>query len=44
MKAHFHRVPVDTSAAFHTRHDIKPNFGAVWHYHPELELHYVIKG
>ncbi len=44
MKAHFHRVPVDTSAAFHARHDIKPNFGTVWHYHPELELHYVIQG
>ncbi|WP_020603470.1 AraC family transcriptional regulator [Spirosoma spitsbergense] len=44
MKAHFHKVPADTSAAFLARHDIKPNFGTIWHYHPELELHYVIQG
>ena len=44
MKAHFHKVSVDTTAAFHIRHDTKPNFGTVWHYHPELELHYVIQG
>lgn len=44
MKALFHKVLVDTTAAFHIRHDIKSNFGTVWHYHPELELHYVIQG
>jgi len=21
-----------------------PNFGTVWHYHPEIELHYIIRG
>ncbi|WP_426061790.1 AraC family transcriptional regulator [Hymenobacter sp. B1770] len=44
MKAHFHKVPVTTQSSFSVRHDQKPNFGTVWHYHPELELHYVIKG
>lgn len=44
MKAHFHKVPVSTQSSFSVRHDQKPNFGTVWHYHPELELHYVIKG
>jgi AraC-like DNA-binding protein len=44
MKAHFHKVPVAPQSSFSVRHDQKPNFGTVWHYHPELELHYVIKG
>lgn len=44
MKAQFHKVPVTTQSSFSVRHDQKPNFGTVWHYHPELELHYVIKG
>jgi len=44
MKPHFHKVPVKLENSFSVRHDIKPNFGSVWHYHPELELHYVIKG
>src|SRR5690606_5162485 len=30
--------------SFSIRHDIAPNFGTLWHYHPELELHYTIKG
>ncbi|MEJ1741422.1 cupin domain-containing protein, partial [Escherichia coli] len=30
--------------SFSIRHDVKPNFGSVWHYHPELELHHVIRG
>ncbi|WP_337042336.1 AraC family transcriptional regulator [Emticicia sp. 17c] len=44
MKPHFHKVPTNTEHSFSIRHDVKPNFGTVWHYHPELELHYVIKG
>lgn len=31
-------------SSFSIRHDIMPNFGTTWHYHPELELHYTIKG
>lgn len=44
MKPHFYKVPIEHTAAFNIRHDIKPNFGKIWHYHPELELHYIIKG
>ncbi|OON69911.1 AraC family transcriptional regulator [Hymenobacter sp. CRA2] len=44
MKAHFHKIPISSQSSFSIRHDVKPNFGTVWHYHPELELHYVIKG
>lgn len=44
MKPHFHKVPVRLESSFSLRHDVKPDFGSVWHYHPELELHYVLKG
>lgn len=44
MKPHFHKVPVKLENSFSLRHDVKTNFGSVWHYHPELELHYVMKG
>jgi AraC-like DNA-binding protein len=44
MKPHFHKVPVKLENSFSLRHDIKPDFGSVWHYHPELELHLVLKG
>lgn len=44
MKPHFHKVPVKPETSFSLRHDIKQDFGSVWHYHPELELHYVVKG
>ncbi|MEQ7799721.1 AraC family transcriptional regulator [Pedobacter sp. ASV1-7] len=44
MKPHFHKIPPTLQNSFNIRHDIKPDFGNVWHYHPELELHYVIKG
>jgi AraC-like DNA-binding protein len=44
MKAHFHKVPVKSQDSFSIRHDVKPNFGTIWHYHPEIELHYVIRG
>lgn len=44
MRPHFHKVPVKLESSFSLRHDVKRNFGSVWHYHPELELHYVLKG
>ncbi|MEI6946374.1 AraC family transcriptional regulator [Paraflavisolibacter sp. H34] len=44
MKPHFHKVPTQLQSSFSVRHDILPNFDPVWHYHPELELHYVIRG
>ncbi len=44
MKAHFHLVPRNPEQTFLARQHTLPNFGTVWHYHPELELHYVIRG
>ena len=44
MKPKFHQVPKQSDNTFRIRHDLLPNFGTIWHYHPEIELHYVIKG
>ncbi len=44
MKAHFHLVPRSTQYPYLSRQHTLPNFGTVWHYHPELELHYIIRG
>lgn len=44
MKAHFHKVPTPLRSSFGVRHDTAPNFGTIWHYHPELELHLTVKG
>lgn len=44
MKPHFHKVPIGLAHSFGIRHDRKPNFGTQWHFHPELELHFIIKG
>lgn len=44
MKPHFLKVAVKPQNSFSIRHDILPTFRGIWHYHPELELHYVIKG
>ncbi len=44
MKPHFHLVPGDRQNAYMVRRHTLPNFGTVWHYHPELEFHYIIRG
>ncbi|MCO5239413.1 MAG: AraC family transcriptional regulator [Chitinophagaceae bacterium] len=44
MKPHFHLVPRNTEYPYLCRQHTLPNFGSVWHYHPELELHYIIRG
>ncbi|WP_339707470.1 AraC family transcriptional regulator [Algoriphagus aquimarinus] len=44
MKPHFHKVPSSSESSYSFRYDKKPNFGTLWHFHPELELHYIIKG
>ncbi|WP_353135544.1 AraC family transcriptional regulator [Pseudopedobacter sp.] len=44
MKPLFRKVPVKLESSFTARHDIMPNFGNIWHYHAELELHYTIRG
>lgn len=44
MQPKYHQVPKPTDNTFNIRHDVVPNFGTIWHYHPEIELHYLIKG
>ncbi|MBX2952330.1 MAG: AraC family transcriptional regulator [Leadbetterella sp.] len=44
MTPKLHIVPKALDNAFSLRHDVLPHFGSVWHYHPEIELHYLIKG
>ncbi|NGM61325.1 AraC family transcriptional regulator [Sphingobacterium sp. SGG-5] len=44
MKPKFHQVPKPLDNTFSIRHDILPHFGTIWHYHPEIELHYLMKG
>jgi len=44
MKPHLHIVPRETDCDYLARHHTLPNFGTTWHYHPELELHYIIRG
>ena len=42
MKPHFHKVPLQLESSYSIRRD--SSFGSLWHYHPELELHYLIRG
>ncbi|HLS95834.1 AraC-like DNA-binding protein [Sphingobacterium allocomposti] len=44
MKPLYRKLPAKLESSFSARHDIMPNFGNVWHYHEELELHYTIRG
>lgn len=44
MKPHFYKVPGYNQNSFVIRHQIEPFFGTGWHYHPELELHYLVRG
>lgn len=30
--------------SYSIRRSLRPDFKSVWHYHPEIELHYVVKG
>ncbi|KAA9345442.1 AraC family transcriptional regulator [Larkinella humicola] len=44
MKPLFRKVTDKLENSYIVRHDILPHFKNIWHYHPELELHYIIKG
>ncbi|GAB2999233.1 AraC family transcriptional regulator [Cyclobacterium sediminis] len=44
MKPHFHKIPNSSQRSFSIRYDKSPNFGTLWHFHPELELHHIING
>src|SRR5690554_6231690 len=44
MKPQLIKVPVDESNSFRITDEIVPNFYNPLHFHPELELTYVVKG
>ena len=44
MKPHYHKVPRKLENSFSLRKDLSANFDTTWHYHPELELHYIKQG
>ncbi|KAB7726694.1 helix-turn-helix domain-containing protein [Rudanella paleaurantiibacter] len=44
MRPHYHKVPANTQDAFTARHDATRTLSSIWHYHPQLELHCVVRG
>ncbi|WP_342645613.1 AraC family transcriptional regulator [Mucilaginibacter sp. CSA2-8R] len=44
MKPHFYKITNNDQSSLSANLRVQPNFGRLWHYHPELELHYIIKG
>ncbi len=44
MKPLFHQVPSGQSRALTARHDVIRSLSSIWHYHPQLELHCVMRG
>lgn len=44
MKPRFHKINTPLENSFSLTHSTGPNFGRIWHFHPELELHYTIRG
>ena len=44
MKPHLLKIPLKPEHSFNVRYDIVSHFYNKWHYHPEVELVYIIKG
>jgi AraC-type DNA-binding domain-containing proteins len=44
LKPHLLKIPLRPEHSFNIRHDIVSHFYNKWHYHPEIELVYIIKG
>lgn len=44
MKPHYLKVDVAPQNSFNIRHDFLPSFRGIWHYHPQVELHYILRG
>jgi AraC-like DNA-binding protein len=44
MKPFYSKIDMDPQESFSIRHNFLPDFKGLWHYHPEIELHYVIHG
>jgi len=43
MKPHLLKIPREDEHSFSVRYDIVSHFYNKWHYHPELELVYIIE-
>jgi AraC-like DNA-binding protein len=44
MKPHLLKISLEPEHSFSIRYDVVPYFYKQWHYHPEIELVYIIKG
>jgi AraC-like DNA-binding protein len=44
MKPHLLKIPLRQGQSFNIRYDIVPHFYDRWHFHPEIELVYIVKG
>lgn len=44
MRPSLLKIKTKKESSFSIRHDVIPAFKGVWHYHPEVELHYIVKG
>jgi len=44
MKPHLLKIPLQADHSFNIRYDVVPHFYNQWHYHPEIELVYIVKG
>src|SRR5215217_7835087 len=44
MKPHLLKIPLQQDQSFNIRYDIVPHFYDQWHFHPEVELVYIVKG
>lgn len=44
MRPNLLNVPQNESRSFDLRHEIIPYFNNPWHFHPEIELNFIISG
>lgn len=44
MKPHLLKINLKEGSSFNIRHDVVPHFYNKWHYHPEIELVYIMEG
>lgn len=44
MKPHLLKIPLRQDHSFNIRYDVVPHFYDQWHFHPEVELVYIVKG
>jgi AraC-like DNA-binding protein len=44
MRPHLLKIPLKQDQSFNIRYDIVPHFYDQWHFHPEIELVYIVKG